>query len=138
MRAQSPLPGAARAGLDDVARDLEAVLEEIRVFSRGLHPALLARAGLDPSLRELARRPPIPVDLDVTPLGRLPQRVSLIAPRRGYVTLGPGQLESRPSALRLASGGGVGGHLEEVATNVGDQFQFAAQGSDVAGKGFDG
>jgi hypothetical protein len=32
--------------------------EEIRVFSQGLHPALLSRSGLGPSLRALARRSP--------------------------------------------------------------------------------
>ena len=36
-------------------------MEEVRIFSQGLHPALLARAGLGPSLRTLARRSPIPV-----------------------------------------------------------------------------
>jgi signal transduction histidine kinase len=75
VRAQSLLPDAAQDGLDDVAADLEAVLEEIRVFSRGLHPALLARSGLGPSLRELARRSPIPVELEVAPVGRLPQPI---------------------------------------------------------------
>jgi signal transduction histidine kinase len=52
------LPGEVQAGLDEVARDLESVLEEIRVFSQGLHPALLSRSGLGPSLRALARRSP--------------------------------------------------------------------------------
>jgi signal transduction histidine kinase len=65
VRVMSPLPPEAQAGLNQVARDLDGVLEEIRVFSRGLHPALLSRSGLGPSLRELARRSPIPVNLHV-------------------------------------------------------------------------
>src|SRR5262249_46087220 len=43
----------------------EAVLEEVRVLSQGLHPALLSRAGLGPSLKVLARRSPIPVEVYV-------------------------------------------------------------------------
>jgi signal transduction histidine kinase len=75
VRAMSSLPNETREGLDDVARDLESVLEEIRVFSQGLHPMLLARSGLGPSLRALARRSPIPVRLDVAGIPRLPEPV---------------------------------------------------------------
>jgi len=69
------LPREVQAGLDEVARDLEGVLEEIRVFSQGLHPALLARSGLGPSLRALGRRSPIPVKLHVAGGPRLPEPV---------------------------------------------------------------
>ena len=75
VRTRSPLPREAQAGLDEVARDLEAVLEDIRVFSQGLHPALLSRSGLGPSLRALARRSPIPVNLDVAGGTRLPEPI---------------------------------------------------------------
>ena len=75
VRVMSPLPDEVQAGLDDVARDLESVLEEIRVFSQGLHPVLLARSGLGPSLRALARRSPIPVRLDAAGIPRLPEPV---------------------------------------------------------------
>src|ERR1700722_5814128 len=71
VRVMSPLPDEVQAGLDDVARDLESVLEEIRVFSQGLHPVLLARSGLGPSLRALARRSPIPVRLNAAGIPRL-------------------------------------------------------------------
>jgi signal transduction histidine kinase len=66
VRTKFPLPPEVAAGLDEVARDLEHVLEEIRVFSQGLHPALLSRSGLGPSLRALSRRSPIPVTLEFT------------------------------------------------------------------------
>jgi len=77
VRARSPLPEVAEAGLDEMAHDLEGVLEEIRVFSQGLHPALLSRAGLGPSLRELARRSPIAVDLDIAGVPRLPESIEI-------------------------------------------------------------
>jgi signal transduction histidine kinase len=75
VRVMSPLPDEVQAGLDDVARDLESVLEEIRVFSQGLHPVLLARSGLGPSLRALARRSPIPVRLAAAGIPRLSEPV---------------------------------------------------------------
>src|SRR5581483_3455599 len=55
----------ARSGLERIRNELEAVVEDVRELSHGLHPALLSQAGLGPSLRALARRSPIPVKLDV-------------------------------------------------------------------------
>jgi len=48
-----------------VEEDLDSVLADLRELSHGLHPPLLARAGLRPSLRSLAHRSPIPVALDI-------------------------------------------------------------------------
>ena len=56
----------AQSGLERIRHDLEAVLEDVRELSHGLHPALLSQAGLEPSLRALARKSPIPVKLDVS------------------------------------------------------------------------
>jgi PAS domain S-box-containing protein len=56
----------AQSGLERIRHDLEAVLEDVREFSRGLHPALLSQAGLGASLRALARKSSIPVRLDVS------------------------------------------------------------------------
>jgi len=64
-----------REDLGQVTEDLEDVLEEIRVFSQGLHPLILARAGLGPSLRTLARRSPIPVELAALPAERFPASI---------------------------------------------------------------
>jgi signal transduction histidine kinase len=55
------------AGVED---DLKTVLDEVRELSRGLHPPLLARGGIRPALRALARRSPVPVELDID----LPER----------------------------------------------------------------
>jgi PAS domain S-box-containing protein len=55
----------AYSGLERVEREIEAVLEDVRELSRGLHPGLLSKRGLEPSLRALARKSPIKVDLDV-------------------------------------------------------------------------
>jgi PAS domain S-box-containing protein len=61
-----PAQQEAQSGLERITRELEAVLEDVRELSHGLHPALLSQAGLGPSLRTLARRSPIPVKLDVS------------------------------------------------------------------------
>lgn len=75
VRVRLPLASELQAGLDEVADDLDGLLEEIRVFSQGLHPALLSRAGLLQSLRALKRRSPIPVELDLAPVPRLPEPI---------------------------------------------------------------
>jgi signal transduction histidine kinase len=64
-------------GLDELTRDLENVVEEIRVFSQGLHPDLLTRSGLGPSIRSLARRSASPVEVDITDRVRYPEAVEI-------------------------------------------------------------
>ena len=66
-----------RSGLDRVGRELEAVLEDVRELSRGLHPALLSQAGLRSSLRALARKSPIPVELDVSVTDRPSESIEI-------------------------------------------------------------
>jgi GAF domain-containing protein len=68
QRIRAMLPEDQRdevSGLERMEEDLESVLGEVRELSRGLHPPLLSRGGLRPSLRALARRSPIPVDIDI-------------------------------------------------------------------------
>jgi signal transduction histidine kinase len=52
---------------------------EVREISRGIHPAILAEGGLGSALKTLARRSPIPVDLDVQVGSRLPERFEVAA-----------------------------------------------------------
>jgi len=65
--------------LDRVAAGLEAALEELREIARGIHPAVLAEGGLRPALAMLARRCPVPVNLDVRVARRLPGPVEIAA-----------------------------------------------------------
>ena len=55
--------------LSVLADGLGTSLEELREFSRGIHPAVLSEAGLGAALRALARRSAIPVELHLD-LGR--------------------------------------------------------------------
>lgn len=61
------------------ADGLNDVIDELQKISRGLHPAMLERGGLGPALRALARRAGVPVDLNVSVGGRLPDRVEVAA-----------------------------------------------------------
>jgi signal transduction histidine kinase len=61
--------------LSRVAEGLSIVFEELREISRGIHPAILSEGGLGPALRALARRSPVPVELDLHGEGRLPESV---------------------------------------------------------------
>ena len=52
-------------------------MEELREMARGIHPAVLAEGGIAPALGNLARRSPIPVELEVDADGRLPEQVEV-------------------------------------------------------------
>ncbi|HEY0687403.1 MAG TPA: GAF domain-containing protein [Kribbella sp.] len=65
------------AELTDVAAGLVDVIDDLREICRGIHPAILTRAGLRPALRALGRRSAIPVDMDVRIDGRLPEPIEV-------------------------------------------------------------
>ena len=63
--------------LSRVAEALADVQAELREIARGIHPAILAEGGLAPALKALARRSPIPVELDLRARARLPEPVEV-------------------------------------------------------------
>jgi signal transduction histidine kinase len=76
LRADVPVDErATHAGLERVEHDLKSVIEEVQELSRGVHPAQLAEGGLRAALRALARRSPIPVDLNIDVVERPPASV---------------------------------------------------------------
>jgi signal transduction histidine kinase len=80
--AQAALPpqlADVQAELSRVADGVTSVLDELREIARGIHPAILAEGGLGPAVRMLARRCPIPVEVDVRAAARLPERVEVAA-----------------------------------------------------------
>jgi signal transduction histidine kinase len=80
--AQAAVPPEVTGLEDDLShlgKGLESVMDELREMARGIHPAILAEGGLGPALKTLARRSPIPVQLDVRTEGRLPERVEVAA-----------------------------------------------------------
>jgi signal transduction histidine kinase len=75
----APEGGQLQAQLARVARSLDDVLEELREISRGIHPALLSKAGLNSALKALGRRAAIPVEFDLRFDQRLPVPVEVAA-----------------------------------------------------------
>jgi signal transduction histidine kinase len=55
------------------ARGLAETVTDLQELSRGLHPAVLAKGGIEPALSVLARRSALPVELDVSVPRRLAQ-----------------------------------------------------------------
>ncbi|MBI5735521.1 MAG: GAF domain-containing protein [Mycolicibacterium neoaurum] len=73
--AEDPLRGE----LSQVVSGLAELHTDLQELSRGMHPAVLSRGGLRPALRALARRSPVPVELDLRVDGRLPESVEVAA-----------------------------------------------------------
>ncbi|MEN3312042.1 MAG: hypothetical protein V7645_1371, partial [Actinomycetota bacterium] len=71
--------GELRGELSLLADGLVAALDELREFSRGIHPAVLSEAGLVPALKELARRSTVPIALDLNLDLRLAEPVEVAA-----------------------------------------------------------
>jgi signal transduction histidine kinase len=69
----------ARAKLSGVAAQLADALEDLRELSRGLHPAILSEGGLEPAIRSLARRSPVPASVRLEHLPRLADPVEVAA-----------------------------------------------------------
>ncbi|MBV8180292.1 MAG: GAF domain-containing sensor histidine kinase, partial [Mycobacterium sp.] len=74
-----PEQGEVRIQLDEAYTQTNEALQELREISRGIHPAILTKGGLGPALSVLARRSPIPVQLDVRVKERLPDHVEVSA-----------------------------------------------------------
>jgi signal transduction histidine kinase len=102
--AQAAVPpelGKLDAELSRVAGGLASVLDELREMARGIHPAILAEGGLGAALKTLARRSPIPVQLDVRVQARLPERVEVAAYYVVSETLTNAAKHARASVVRI-------------------------------------
>jgi signal transduction histidine kinase len=79
VKEAAPTRQVLLAELARIQAELGATLDEVREISRGIHPAILSDGGLAPALRTLARRSAIPVELEVSMNGRLPEPVEVTA-----------------------------------------------------------
>ena len=77
--ATAPRADALRNEITEIAAGLDDVLDDLRETARGLHPVMLSRGGLEPALKALGRRSPVPVELDVRASKRLPEPVEVAA-----------------------------------------------------------
>jgi len=69
----------ASARLGQARREIATSLEELRDVARGIHPAVVSGHGLAVALEQLAARAPVPVELNVELVGRLPERLEVAA-----------------------------------------------------------
>jgi signal transduction histidine kinase len=58
---------------------LRNVIDELHEIARGVHPAILSEGGLTPAVKALARRSPVPMELHVRNVERLPEQVEVAA-----------------------------------------------------------
>jgi PAS domain S-box-containing protein len=65
--------------LDLATEELALGLQEVRELAGGLHPAVLSERGLAVALEALALRAPVPIELETTLDGRLPEQVEAAA-----------------------------------------------------------
>ncbi|HEX4430836.1 MAG TPA: GAF domain-containing sensor histidine kinase [Frankiaceae bacterium] len=109
------------ADVGEIASGLDDVLNALRELSRGIHPAVLSTGGLAPALRTLARRSPIPVEVDVRLPTRPPERIEVAiyylvaealtnAAKHGQASAVVVEVQARNGGIRVAvSDDGVGG-----------------------------
>jgi signal transduction histidine kinase len=71
--------GTLKSELSSVVDGLAGLYADLQELSRGIHPAILSKGGLAPAIKTLARRSPVPVELDVDVDGRLPEPVEVAA-----------------------------------------------------------
>lgn len=65
--------------IDAAVGSAQSANEELRELARGIHPPALRSGGLPQAVRQLARRSPIPVALEVQLQGRLPEMIEVTA-----------------------------------------------------------
>lgn len=66
-----------RDKVSDAARDVAEITDDLQAVARELHPAFLGKGGLEASLRALAGRAGLPVELDIRPGDRPPKSVAV-------------------------------------------------------------
>jgi signal transduction histidine kinase len=128
--AQSQVPPALtelNTSLDRAVAEASEALDELRETARGIHPAILKNGGLAAALRTLARRSPIPVELDLQTRDRLPEPVEVSA---YYVVA-----EALTNAAKHAEASGVTVTVQR--RDAGDVLRLTIGDDGVGGADFD-
>ncbi len=66
---------AEASGLRELADEVEQALEQMRILTRGIHPATLAERGLEAIVRSAARRSPVPTTVEVRDVRDYPPEI---------------------------------------------------------------
>jgi signal transduction histidine kinase len=112
---------ALRRDIARLATGLSALSTELQDVSRGIHPAILSKGGLGPALRSLARRSPIPVNLDIDISAPVPESVGVAA---YYVVA-----EALTNAAKHAAASGV----DVRAVTDGDELALSISDDGIGG-----
>jgi len=122
--AQAAVPpqlGELRTELSGIVDGLTGALDGLREIALGIHPAILAEGGLGPALKTLARRAPVPVELDMPAGARYPEPAEVAAyyvvsealtnaAKYAQASVVQVEVEARDDTLRIAvRDDGVGG-----------------------------
>ncbi len=137
--AQAAVPaglGEIEGGLARIAAGLAGVFDRVREISHGIHPAILSEQGLAPALRGLARRAPVPVELDLR-AGRLPGPVEVAMYYAVSEAVANAAKHARASAVQieLDAPGGPGGMARLAIRDDGTGGADPARGSGLTGLG---
>lgn len=68
-----------RQQVENLINGMADLYTELQELSRGIHPAILSKGGLAPALKTLARRSVVPVGLELSVAGRLPESIEVAA-----------------------------------------------------------
>jgi len=79
IEAAMPPADERRDQLAHAAMGLAGALEDLVEISRGIHPGALAEGGLGPALKTLARRSPVPVEVELRTETQLPPSLEVAA-----------------------------------------------------------
>ena len=90
-----------RERLSGTAHSLNEISDDLREVARKLYPTFLRRTGLPASLRALARRSSVPVDLDLRAARRLPETIETTVYRLVSETLANAAAHSRASVVHV-------------------------------------
>jgi signal transduction histidine kinase len=90
-----------RAELNRIAEGLDEAVAEVQELSRGIHPAILSKGGIDVALKSLARRSTLPVEVVLRIERQLPQAVEVAAYYVVSETLTNVAKHARASAVQL-------------------------------------
>jgi signal transduction histidine kinase len=118
--------------VDEAITELLGAVDDLRRLARGIHPAILAEEGLAPAVAGLARRSPVPVQVDIDVADRLPSVVEATA----YFIVAEGltnvarHADARSAAVRIARSNG---HLDVEVRDDGAGGADGSRGSGLLG-----
>ena len=118
--------------LSEAVSGLTDVFQELQELSRGIHPAILSTGGLRAAFKTLARRSPVPVNLDVTIEQRLPESVEVAAYYVVAEALTNAAKHAQASEVRIRAGA-TGASLHLLISDDGIGGADSGKGSGLIG-----